>query len=197
MRKKNIVCGVGRNDADYQVFEHAVIGGKDKIIWACPYYQVWSSMLKRCYSAKLHYNRPTYIECFVDPKWLIFSVFREWMSLHNWKGNQLDKDILCPGNKIYRPDYCIFVSSALNNFITDSRAARGEWPIGVSLHKKTGKFQATCKNPFTRKYEYLGLYSCPTDAHDVWRAKKQQHAYSYAEMQDDPRIARALRDRFS
>jgi hypothetical protein len=119
------------------------------------------------------------------------------METQPWAGNQLDKDILVPGNKVYSPETCVFVSSALNSFLLDHGRARGKWPLGVGPHKMTGKFRARCSNPFTGKEESLGMFSDPADAHEAWRARKHEHALRYADMQSDPRVADALRSRFS
>jgi len=118
------------------------------------------------------------------------------MENQDWQGKELDKDILSPGNKIYGPDLCVFVISRLNAFLTDHGAARGEWPIGVSIEKDCGRFKASCSNPFTARLENLGRYANPEDAHLAWRRRKHQHSLRYAEMQSDPRIAKALKTRY-
>ena len=118
------------------------------------------------------------------------------MLAHDWEGMSLDKDIIVPGNKVYGPDTCVFVSIQLNSFLVDSCAARGEWPIGVHWNKRAGKFVAGCNNPITRKYEYLGYFRCPNEAHEAWRKRKHEHACRYADQQTDPRIADALRTRY-
>src|SRR3990167_2578559 len=105
VRKKNkLVFGVGVNDADYPVVEHATIGGRRRTVGACPIYTVWHSMLRRCFSTVLHAKSPSYINCTIDPNWLTFSVFRQWMLTQDWGGKVLDKDILAEGNKNYSPD---------------------------------------------------------------------------------------------
>lgn len=159
-------------------------------------YQAWQSMLERCYSARYQAKRPTYSGCTVTPEWHSFSEFRQWMSRRDHEDKHLDKDILVPGNKIYSPDTCVFVCGQLNAFITDCGSARGRWPIGACWNKRAGKFQAQCNNPFTKKYEYLGLFECPTSAHEAWRARKNELACQYAEQQTDPRVAAALRTRY-
>jgi hypothetical protein len=139
--------------------------------------------------------RPTYVGCSVSPDWLRFSMFLAWMQRQDWQGKQLDKDILIPGNKIYSPDTCVFVPSALNMFLVDTGKTRGDWPLGVSETRR-GRFRATCRNPFTGKTEWLGQFNDPEEAHQSWRARKHQHALRYADQQTDPRIAQALRTRF-
>jgi hypothetical protein len=154
-------------------------------------------MLKRCYSASFHRANPSYIGCSVDPDWLTFSVFRNWMEAQDWQGKQLDKDLIAPGNKFYSPSTCRFIDQSLNLFLTDRRRARGDWPIGTSFKKSEGKFVSQCCNPFTGENEYLGLFACPESAHEAWRTAKHAHALRYADQQTDPRIAEALRARFA
>lgn len=195
-RKVKLVYGVGVNDADYHVQIFQTVSGKRKLIWFCPFYRAWKDMLGRCYSPKLLARFPTYLGCSVVPEWLTFSVFRLWMIDQSWHGNQLDKDILKQGNKVYGPSTCVFVSSQLNNFMIDSGSSRGEWPIGVHWHKRVGKFAAQCKNPFSGETGYLGYFKNPYDAHEAWRKRKHELACMHAEMQTDPRIAEALRTRY-
>lgn len=192
MRSKKLVHGVGINDVGYQVYVR--YNGRR---YRCPFYVAWDHMLTRCYSSKFQCRRPSYIDCSVTPEWHSLSVFREWMQMQPWEGNHLDKDILVPGNKVYGPDTCIFVSRALNNFMTDHGSSSGEWPLGVTWDKRDRKFIAACCNPFTRKRENLGGFDSPDDAHEAWRQRKHQHACTYADLQEDPRVAQALRARFA
>ena len=76
---------------------------------------------------------PTYKGCSVSEEWLRFSNFKRWMEKQDWDGKQLDKDILFEGNKVYSAETCVFVTSVVNSFTSDSGAKRGEWLIGVSL----------------------------------------------------------------
>jgi len=192
MRKKNkLVYGVGVNDADYLVRPR--ISGK---MVTCPFYAAWHSMLKRCHCAKFQAKRPTYIGCSVVPEWLSFMAFRAWMIRRNWVGNDLDKDILVPGNKVYGPQTCVFISGGLNNFTIDRAADRGEWPIGIYWNKQKGKFLAQCNNPFTGKREYLGYFTCPDEAHEAWRKRKHELSLQLAAEQTDPRLAAALATRY-
>jgi hypothetical protein len=186
-----LVCGIGSNDADYVV--KPTINGK---VVVCPFYRVWHSMLVRCYDAKLQARQPTYIGCSVVPEWLSFMAFRTWMIEQDWQGRELDKDILVPGNKVYGPETCVFISQGLNKFATDSAAARGEFPIGVCWNKRNGKFQAYCGNPFTSKEEHLGYFTCPDAAHEAWRSRKHELALQIAVLHADPRIAAALSTRY-
>ena len=194
-KKTKLVYGVGANDADYHTAIGAAIDGRWKLLWVCPLYEAWKGMLRRCYSKKLHARNPTYIGCSVAHEWLSFSAFRSWALTQDHEGKQLDKDILIPGNKVYSPDTCVFVPRELNCFMSDSSAARGDLQIGVDWHLE--KFRASCNNPFTRKQECLGHFDNQSSAHAAWRARKYEHACTYAEMQTDQRIADALRSRYA
>lgn len=182
--KRSLVHGVGINDSIGKIAKSRA-------------YRTWSHMLERCYCAATQKKKPTYIGCSVVSEWHLFSVFERWMLSQNWQGMELDKDILYPGNKVYGPNTCVFVPLALNRFLNDRKGARGEWPIGVSWHRRDKTLQAQCNNPFTKKVEPLGRFLNADHAHEAWRAKKHEHACRYADMQIDPRIAEALRARYA
>ena len=196
-----LVCGVGINDADYvtQKWETIEVDGKQKrnLVWVCPYYRVWNSMLQRCYSYKFQERNPTYKGCSVSEEWLTFSAFKCWMEKQDWEGKQLDKDILFEGSKVYSAETCVFVSSSVNLFTIDSGAARGECLIGVNWHKGAGKFVSRCRNPFTKKQEHLGYFTCELEAHQAWLERKLELAHLLAAEQTDERVSKALIDRYT
>ena len=109
---------------------------------------------------------------------------------------QLDKDLLIEGNKIYSADTCVFVTPMVNSFTNDQGAARGEWLIGVDWRKSSKRFRAQCNNPFINKQEYLGLFTYEQEAHAAWMKRKLELAKELAAEQEDPRIAKALIDRY-
>lgn len=202
MEATKLVFGIGVNDSDQAVVEREEIGYVDgkrkrKIVWQCAYYTRWKDMLMRCYSAKFKERNPTYIGCTVSGEWLTFSNFKAWMENQDWQGNQLDKDLLFEGNKIYSAETCVFVTGLVNNFTTSRANGRGEWLIGVYWHKAAEKFAALCSNPFTKKKEHLGLYSTELEAHQAWLKRKLELAKELAAEQTDPRIAKALIERYS
>lgn len=201
MKPRKLIYGIGINDADYATQKFEFIGhegGKQKYrrVWICPYYQTWKDMLVRCYSSKVQEKKPTYAGCTVSKEWLTFSNFKEWMEKQDWEGKQLDKDILFVGNKTYSADTCVFVTRMVNMFTIDSGAARGEWMIGAYWDKKAGKFQSRCRNPFTKKQEYLGLFTYEHEAHQAWLKRKLEVAHELAAIQEDTRVAKALIDRY-
>ena len=202
MKMKKLVRGVGINDSDYvtQKFEQlGYVNGKQKqkLIWACPFYQAWRNMLDRCYSNKLQEQQPTYKGCSVTDEWLTFSNFKNWMEKQDFVDKQLDKDLLFEGNKVYSPETCVFVTKSVNMFTIDRGAARGKCRIGVTWHKGVNKFLSQCSNPFTKKKENLGYFTCEQEAHEAWLTRKLELAYELAAIQADERVAESLIDRYS
>ncbi len=204
-KKTKLVCGVGINDVDYVVQKYIVssyIDGKqkNKRVWVCPYYEKWVNILKRCYSETCQVKKPTYIGCTIDPEWLYLSNFIKWVDEQpnrNWENCEPDKDFLMSGNKHYGATTCVFISKCLNNFILDNPAFRGGNLIGVNWHRPAGKFAARCSDPFKVKSRHLGYFSTELEAHKAWQAKKHEYACQLAELQDDPRVAEALRQRYA
>ena len=197
-----LVWGVGVNDLGYrtQIQEWVTKNGGKRIrktVFLCPYYVAWKNMLTRCYSKKFLESRPSYTGTTVCSEWLSATAFRKWMEQQDWQGKCLDKDIIVPGSRLYSPETCAFVLKATNSFVTANDASRGNYPIGVSLFKRTGKYIARCKNPFTGKNEHLGLFSTPEEAHEAWRKRKHELAQLVAATESDPRVVEALQKRYS
>jgi hypothetical protein len=187
MRYK-LVCGVATNDADYEV--DSIVNG---VRYICPFYLRWKSMLSRCYKNDGGYKRRTYLNCTVCDEWLTFSNFKKWMETQDWQGKEIDKDLISKGNRIYSPEFCVFVDRLTNSFIVNSEKSDS---IGAAICKKTHKFQVRCRNPFSGEREWLGLYHSANQAHEVWRNRKHEFACMLADMQSDERAAMALRSRF-
>ena len=154
-------------------------------------------MLERCYSEKFLESNQSYIGTSVCSEWLYATEFKKWMEQQDWHGKSLDKDIITPRSKLYSPETCAFVLKATNLFVTARGACRGEYPIGVDLYKRTGKYRAQCKNPFTEKPEHLGYFSTPEEAHEAWRKRKHELAQLVAAKESDPRIVEALKKHYS
>ena len=88
-------------------------------------YQLWFSMITRCYSERELKRCPTYKGCYVCERWLKLSNFLEdlpkidgyelWLNNPN-KRISLDKDIKSNGkNKCYCLENCIFVTASDNS----------------------------------------------------------------------------------
>ena len=197
-----LVCGVGVNDLGYRVHVKEDVtknGGKriQKTVFLCKYYTAWKSMLVRCYSKKSLERNQSYIGTGVCSEWLYATAFKKWMEQQDWQGKCLDKDIIVPKSKLYSPETCAFVLPTTNSFVIASDSIRGDYPIGVHLYKRTGKYRANCGNLFTGKTEHLGLFSTPEEAHEAWRKRKHELAQLVANTESDPRVVEALKKRYS
>lgn len=180
------VYGIGINDADYMV--QIMIDGKAV---RCPYYVTWSSMIERCYSKKCQEKHPTYKGCSVASEWLTFSNFKAWMVRQDWKGNELDKDILIAGNKIYSSESCMFVSSQINSLLNDSRGKRGDFPQGVYFEKQCGKYRSRCN--VNGKLVSIGMFSEIEAAEIAYLKFKASHISTVAKSEGGKLYAALLR----
>lgn len=191
------VCGVGINDADYmtQIFSLK----SRKPLWICPFYKVWKNLIVRCFDLRLQEKYPTYKGCTVCEEWLIFSNFKAWMETQDWKGKELDKDILSNANlKLYSPETCCFVSKTLNRFLLKGNSTNNGMPTGVNP-THGGRFIALCCNPFTKKQERLGKFEDEVSAHLAWIQRKLNIVDEMwaSNIIEDVRVYSALRDRFN
>lgn len=177
------VEGIGVNDVQYQVKNT-----RDNTM--CPYYILWRNMLVRCYNREKQIIDPTYIGCSVCDNWLYFSKFKQWMILQDWIGNELDKDVINPGNKIYSPENCAFVTKEVNTILNSHSNNRGAFPQGVSLYKATGRFQAKCSINNIRKH--LGYFNTAEQAHDVYKKFKSKVIRTLSLKQSNPLVANGL-----
>ena len=185
-----LVCGIGINDSPIPVTKK--INGK--LVWICPIYRYWKGMFGRCYNKATHNNQPTYKGCSVHEDWHTYSRFKEWVLSQDWKGKQLDKDILFVGNKLYSADTCVFVNKLTNSFILDSAGARGNDKIGV--FRNGINYLAFCKDPFKRYKSYLGTFKTEEEAHEAWLSKKLEYAYEIVELESDIRVKEAIINRY-
>ena len=193
LSNRKLVHGVGVNDANYSVTKT----DNGRQTWMCPFYKRWKSMLKRCYSEKYHEKYPTYIDCTVFKEWLIFSNFKKWMESKDYIDKHLDKDLIEEGNKIYSPEKCLFLNQMVNKFMTSRKAARGELLLGVTWNKQRKKFHSQCKNPFTNKDGYLGLFTRELEAHKAWQKKKLEHAIDLSELHENKYLGDLLIKRYT
>ena len=138
-------------------------------------YDVWHSMLTRCYSKKYLETNPSYKGCTVHPDWHNFQVFAEWYYKHPFYGlgYQLDKDILCRGNKTYQDIFCTLVPREINTAVIDCKKARGNYPVGVTFHKRDNVFIS--KAIVDGKRKELGRFSTPKEAFAKYKKFKEIH----------------------
>jgi len=170
-----VVHGVGINDANYPV-SWGIKGSRKR----CQIYTKWVAMFRRCYCHKFQLKSKTYIGCTVAPEWHSFMAFRSWAITQPWEGRHLDKDIRVIGNKIYGPDTCLFVTSAVNHLLNTNDAQRGDHPLGVWKNKNS--FTAHCH--FGGPSVHIGCFKTPQEAHAAWAQAKAAYIRKVADQQE-------------
>ena len=174
------VYNVGMTGVKYSIWEN----GKH-----IKEYDIWRSMLMRCYDKKFKKRQQTYADATCCNEWLLFENFYEWLhsqeNFDKWLINKnnwgLDKDIILKNNKIYCPEYCCLVPQNVNNLFTNRTNYRGKYPIGVCLDKRSGEYVARCCNPFVKKYVTIGRYSTPEKAFLAYKKYKENIIKQVAE----------------
>lgn len=142
------------------------------------FYTTWTSMLNRCYNRKRNYRNKTYEGVTVCNEWLVFSNFKKWMAEQDWRGKELDKDLIVKNNKLYSPDTCCFISRELNAFLTTNKGKRNVYPLGVRYRNKNKDMVSELKNCYhseisvNGKTKHLGYFDCPYAAHLAWQKYK-------------------------
>lgn len=200
--KCKLVHGWGINDVDYDVYRYEKLQGKSTITWVCPYYLDWKSVIQRCHSKKWQANNVSYVGCTVTEEWKHLSNFIKWVDSQpnkNWQNCELDKDFLIEGNKHYCADTVVYIPKKVNSFTIDQKRNRGNLMVGVSpsTEGKKKPFVAQCQDPFNINGRHIGYFNTELEAHKAWQAKKHEYACQLADLQQDPRIAKALRERYA
>ena len=164
------VCGVGVLGTKYP---SRVNGVKTKE------YDLWQSMLQRCYSDVYKKKRPTYEGCEVSDNFLHYEYFYEWCHEQIGFGNdgngnpfQLDKDLLIKGNKVYNESTCVFLPQGINKVLTKRESMRGEHLIGVHWHNASRAFKAQVSKS-AGKQEYLGSFNTEIEAFNAYKTAKE------------------------
>ena len=169
-----LVHNFGRNDAMLQA-RHS-----GQFIWQ---YDLWKTVLKRCFCQKFKLAHPTYKDVTCCDEWLSFANFLEWVNKEvGYKGKpfgfDLDKDIIIKGNKVYCPEACAFVPKAINMLLVDCGSVSGEWPVGVTLDKRCGSFVARIM--LDGKKRHLGTFPTPSAAFEAYKLAKEAKIKSFA-----------------
>ena len=138
-------------------------------------YDLWSGMLRRCYSDALKKKYPTYIDCEISDKFKSYEYFYDWC--HNQigfdnEGWHLDKDLLVKGNKVYSENTCVFLPQEINKMLIKCDASRGNHLIGVCWHKKDNAFVAHVGKS-KGKREYLGYFKTEIEAFNAYKEAKE------------------------
>ena len=152
-------------------------------------YCAWHKIIERCYA---YYYKPkytSYINCSMSDDFLYYPKFFEWIiqeeNYDMWKSSKnfdIDKDILCKGNKIYCAEYCCLVPSFINNLIKPRKEQRGKFLIGVTIDPHCpNKYWSQCWNGLLKKNIYLGSYLEEHDAFMAYKDYKEKLIKEYAD----------------
>lgn len=148
-------------------------------------YQIWHSMIRRCYSEYYHKRKPTYIDVEVCDDWLTFSVFLKDVKLLKGSSNLmngwvLDKDILSDGLKLYSLDTCCVIPPEINGIFGEKVLTYDtNLPQGVHYHKVNNRYVASCCIGKGRS-QYLGSYKTVDEAREVYITCKKDRIISVA-----------------
>ena len=137
-------------------------------------YDLWYSMLRRCYSDNSKKKRPTYEGCEVSDNFKSYEYFYEWCQSQvgfGVEGWHLDKDLLVKGNKVYSESTCVFLPSEINMVLVKHTPSRGKHPIGVSWYSKSKTFIAQV-NKNKGKPENLGYFKTEIEAFNAYKQLK-------------------------
>lgn len=170
MRSK--VAGVGFNSRGrFVAAEHKLAGAK------------WRDMLHRCYDAD-QYGFAQYGAAGVSvcEQWHDFQVFAVWIAAqrnYGRTGYELDKDILIPNNKVYRPEACCLVPRVINSAVLGQ--VRGSLlKTGVSTTNNP-KRPYRARLSVDGKVVNIGVYETELEAHLAYNARKREYVWSLAE----------------
>ena len=135
----------------------------------CKEFNTWYEMLRRCYDIKYKNRENTYNDVICCKEWLYYPNFYNWIiNQENYKIwvktklSSLDKDILHKGNKIYSPENCLLVPHFVNSLFVRMDKNRGNYPIGISYDKKSGRFSANVSRMKNGKYRCKNFGKYPT-----------------------------------
>ncbi len=195
----NISSGVIKDKYIPSILEIGIVGNKYPTTInykSTKEYQIWNSILNRCYNPKIHNIKPTYSNCSISTTFKFYESFYEWcqqqIGFHNqdW---ELDKDLLIKNNKVYSENTCVFLPQEINTFLTKRGNNRGNYPIGVSFDSNSKKFKAQISKG--SKKIHLGLFNTPKQAYLIYKNAKEDYCKELANKYKsdlDPRAYTAL-----
>lgn len=148
-------------------------------------YEVWSSMMKRCYNKNC--TRHTWYEdCEVVKEWHNFATFLKWYNDHYYTlpdgmGDvDLDKDIKIHKNRVYGPDTCLLVPAAINRMLYHRITSHTGLPLGVTYDKKFNRYKA--RGRIDKKDKFFGFYNTIEDAFNRVKMEKEKEIHKVAEV---------------
>lgn len=144
-------------------------------------YKIWADMLTRVYT---DVKGEAYSSATVCEEWLNFQNFASWCHSQEFffcEGYELDKDILCKGNKHYSPEFCRFVPGFINRLLINRGNQRGKYKVGVYGNRNAyKKYTAAISENGVRRQ--IGTFYSEDDAFLAYKEAKESHVRSIAEI---------------
>lgn len=171
--------------------------------------QLWENIRNRCeylpVKDEVRFGKYSDVDSCKD--WKDFQKFAEWFekvqeSGFYVKGWQLDKDLLVKGNKIYGPEFCVFLPEEVNKALNTKRRNQGELPTGISYNKPETNARTHINVRFNCKYpEFIASAYLPADQVEVgfviYKIAREKYLQFLAEKYKDkldPRAYEALKN---
>lgn len=171
--------------------------------------QLWENIKNRCeYLPKIDERRfGKYSGADACESWKDFQNFAQWFedvqALEYYdKGWQLDKDLLVKDNKMYGPEFCVFLPEEVNKALNTKSRTRGELPLGMSYNKPEINARTHINVRFNCKYpEFIASAYLPADQIEVgfaiYKTAREKYIKFLAEKYKDkldPRAYEALKN---
>lgn len=184
----NLLRGFVKDRLHPTVYGVGVLGNEKCMENGChtKEYNLWQSMLQRCYCPLYLKERPTYKDCRVSDDFKYLETFKKWChSQFNYNEVDddgirfvLDKDILVKDNKVYSEDTCCFVPREVNLLFVKADKLRGSLPIGVTKNGYGGyNAQLNCHS----KSKSLGQFKTSEEAFAAYKQAKESYIKEVAE----------------
>ena len=147
-----------------------------------PFYEQWRGMHRRCKEI-LKPRNTLYKNCTICKEWDDYDIYFKWAKENYYEipGERicLDKDILVKGNKIYSPEFCIFVPQRINQLFESSKASRGKYPLGISYLKNNDTFMVRMRK--NGETVLLGIYNDIDEAFNKYKTEKEKYIKEIAD----------------
>ena len=147
-------------------------------------YNKWRGMIRRCYSHHSHPSTASYKNVYVCNSWHNYQNFATWFYSQEFNdlGHDLDKDLFSRGgNKLYSPQNCCLIPSAVNNALQYIYS-----DTGITL-LKNGRYSAV--GHLSDEPQYLGTYDTLLEARLAYQeftiCKMRALANTYADVISD------------
>lgn len=168
--------------------------------------QLWENIKNRCeylpVMDEVRFGKYTGADACED--WKDFQNFAQWFedvqsSGYYKKGWQLDKDLLVKDNKIYSPEFCVFLPEEVNKALNTKSRQRGVLPLGMCYRSnRSGRIiiKFTCKYPEFTMYAEISE-SQIVEGFALYKAAREKYIHFLAEKHKsnlDPRAYQALKN---